>query len=88
MTIKGQLIGYDRITSKKGTDCFFGWVLYEFPEHSSGVGLRVASLCAFGYDSVDIQSKIEKGKLLDKQVFVTGMNQGNSFITLDIKPVS
>ena len=88
MNITGKLVGYDRITSKKGTDCFFAFVETPVPENGSGLGLKVESCCAFGNDSADLSDKIFKGNLLNKKVTCTGMRQGNSFITVDIKPCS
>ena len=88
MNIKGVLIGFDRITSKKGTDCFFAWVETKFSENSSGVGIKCENICAFSNDSSDLQDKVMKGKLLNQKVEVIGMRQGNSFIAVDIKPLS
>lgn len=88
MTITGELIGYDRITSKKGTDCFFAWVEVPFSGNGSGTGLKCESVCAFSNDSSELHSKVDKGKLLNKIVTVVGMRQGNSFVAVDIKPAS
>ena len=88
MIITGELIGYDRITSKKGTDCFFAWVEVPFNTNTSGIGLKCESICAFSSDSSDLHSKVEKGKLLNKIVTCVGMRQGNSFVAVDIKPAS
>ena len=88
MNIIGKLVGFDRITSKKGTDCFFGWVECDFPLNSSGVGIKCENICAFSNDSNDLQEKVIKGKLLGTKVNVVGMRQGNSFVAVDIKSCS
>ena len=84
MIIKGKLIGYDCITSKKGTDCFFGWLLTDFPVSSGGVGMKCEQLAAFAGDSKLISDKVVKLQLVDKEVTCSGMRQGNSFIVVDV----
>lgn len=87
MTVKGNLVGINMITSKKGTDCFFGNVLTEFDNsrEKNGIGSKVVQICAFGEDAVEMYSKCTKNGLVEEDVIVKGIYQGSALQVTDIQ---
>ena len=85
MKIYGELVGFQSLTSKKGTDCLFGWILQDFPTDSKdALGCKAVQIAAFGDDAGYIKSEIAKNKFLNKNVEVLGNWSNNTFNTLQI----
>lgn len=88
MTLKGKLIGFSCITSKKGTDCIFGWVTQEFDAgDKTSVGCRATQIQAFGDDCYSLKKQIQDNKLINKNVSCLGNWSNNSFSCLQIEEV-
>lgn len=87
MTVNGNLVGVNMITSKKGTDCFFGNVLTEFDTNreKNGIGKKVVQICAFGEDAVELYAKCNKNGLVEEDVTVKGIYQGSVLQATDIQ---
>lgn len=85
MIIKGQLVGYKTMKSKKGNDCFFGYLLQEDEKDEALEGLKAISINAFGSDAALLSKKVIEKKLLDKHVTCNGYFNDNQFfvVTLD-----
>lgn len=85
MIVKGTLIGANCFPSKKGTDCFFGYLATNFNENeSNGLGYKVVQLAAFGKEAKDLYSKVTSGKLTDGLVECAGLYNGGLFQTISI----
>lgn len=85
MNIQGKLIGFNKIQSKKGTDCFFGWVVVPFgDDDANGFGSRAVQICAFGKDCTTIFDSVRKDQLVNKDVNCMGTYSNNSFNVLQI----
>lgn len=85
MIVKGTLIGANCFPSKKGTDCFFGYLATNFNENEvNGLGYKVVQLAAFGSEAKTLYSKVASGKLTDGLVECAGLYNGGLFQTISI----
>lgn len=85
MNIQGKLIGFNKIQSKKGTDCFFGWVIVPFnDDDKNAFGSKSIQICAFGKDCENIFECVRKDQLVNKEVNCMGTYSNNSFNVLQI----
>lgn len=85
MIIKGKLVGFKTMKSKKGNDCFFGYLIQEDKNDPNLVGLKATSINAFGSDAALLSRKCFDKKLLDKEITCNGYFNDNQFfvVTLD-----
>lgn len=85
MNIQGKLIGFNKIQSKKGTDCFFGWIIVPFSDDDkNAMGSKAIQICAFKDDCEKIFDSIRKDQLINKEVDCLGSFSNNSFNVLQI----
>lgn len=90
MEIKGELIGCNTFTSKKGTDCFFASLATPFDtsKEPNGIGGKVINMAAFGSDAIKLYKSIMDNKMCCEDVSCTGMFSNGIFNVLDISRVS